>query len=373
MNGFKIFSQKYSEYSKQKIKIKNKMGQTLSTDASFRDIDITDDSLKLFVYEGEKKELFFVPFSRFIDTFEDNIYDIFVLVIPYIREQKKDNEYDNDKTSNISNISKAEEIINSTHRKNVTLNDKPKITHFVQIVKSKFIRTTFNLCKGSIWLFITPGKAHEQPRIVELIKKSRLMNYATTSFIYPYQLFSGDIPRNVGEAFTSDTMRLKKKMINLSDVSSSMEKAVVVREESNGYSCDSVCRGLFISGEEVAANLELLKANNVTHIVNLSGSIQYFPNQFKYFSVQLQDNVFEDLKDDFWEAVEFSKDAIQNGGVVLAHCRKGISRSASLCIAFLMQDGKSFDEAYSIVKKAHPCVSVNPQFVSQIKSFFHKE
>ncbi|XP_058509193.1 dual specificity protein phosphatase 19-like [Solea solea] len=63
-------------------------------------------------------------------------------------------------------------------------------------------------------------------------------------------------------------------------------------------------------------------------------------------------------------------DYIQIKGVVLVHCNTGVSRAPSVVIAYLMsRDGRSFDDALSLVRSARPASSPNPGFLDQLKSF----
>lgn len=55
---------------------------------------------------------------------------------------------------------------------------------------------------------------------------------------------------------------------------------------------------------------------------------------------------------------------------VLVHCAGGVSRSASISIAYLMQSKRmSFQDAYLAVKKKRKCVKPNQNFVKQLKSY----
>ncbi|OHS93063.1 hypothetical protein TRFO_12079 [Tritrichomonas foetus] len=139
--------------------------------------------------------------------------------------------------------------------------------------------------------------------------------------------------------------------------------------QTNAY--DEVDDGLYIGSEIAAQNRELLKNIGITHIVNLNGhhTIAAFPDGFQYFTVKMSDSCFEELDEEFWKAVEFTKRAINQGGKVLVHCRLGISRSAALCVAYLMERKKmSFDTAFLALKAKRPAVNINQGFVEQLKS-----
>ncbi|KAK8882406.1 hypothetical protein M9Y10_045048 [Tritrichomonas musculus] len=140
-------------------------------------------------------------------------------------------------------------------------------------------------------------------------------------------------------------------------------------QESNDI--DFVVSGLFIGNEAAAQNRELLSQYKITHIVNLNAhtSSPAFPGSFTYYSVKLNDHVFEVLDDKFWNAYEFTKNAINQGGRVLVHCRRGISRSAALCVAYLMEEKKmTFNEAFNALKRQRPAIDINQGFVDQLKA-----
>ena len=138
---------------------------------------------------------------------------------------------------------------------------------------------------------------------------------------------------------------------------------------ANAY--DLVDDGLYIGSEMAAANKEMLKEIGITHIVNLNGhnTAAAFPDGFQYYTVKMSDSCFEELDEEFWKAVDFTKNAILKGGRVLVHCRLGISRSAALCVAYLMEKKKmTFDQAFASLKSKRPAVNINQGFVEQLKS-----
>ena len=57
-------------------------------------------------------------------------------------------------------------------------------------------------------------------------------------------------------------------------------------------------------------------------------------------------------------------------GRVLVHCRAGVSRSATVCIAYIMQkQGLSLDSAYEFVKSKRPVIDPNINFIRQLQKF----
>ncbi|OHT02535.1 dual specificity protein phosphatase or MAP kinase phosphatase [Tritrichomonas foetus] len=169
----------------------------------------------------------------------------------------------------------------------------------------------------------------------------------------------------------------------------------LIKKIRNSNECDMVVPGLFIGGEKAARNKKLLRKLHVTHIVNLNSnetmsddndrelndsldgidgdesddSEKGSPQIISRFNVNLTDSVFQDLNDDFWNSLEFVRNAVNSGGTVLAHCRRGISRSAALCVAYLMEDkGMSFEDALDLLKEKRPSVDINQGFADQLRA-----
>ena len=68
--------------------------------------------------------------------------------------------------------------------------------------------------------------------------------------------------------------------------------------------------------------------------------------------------------------VVFTDAVKSNGGKVFVHCQAGISRSATVCIAYIMQSKKmSLKEAYKFVKSKRPIISPNLNFMGQLTEY----
>ncbi|MCL4148508.1 UNVERIFIED_CONTAM: hypothetical protein GTU68_013577, partial [Idotea baltica] len=73
------------------------------------------------------------------------------------------------------------------------------------------------------------------------------------------------------------------------------------------------------------------------------------------------------------ECCEFIQASVVAGGRVLVHCNAGVSRSASVVIAYLMrQYCMTFDEAFRFVKHRRSFIRPNEGFVQQLKLYEQK-
>ena len=128
-------------------------------------------------------------------------------------------------------------------------------------------------------------------------------------------------------------------------------------------SIDEVIEGkLYLGNYEASKQRELLKKYNITAVlVAGSGLRASFPDDFKYRVFKLSDDLETDLFSVFGEAFEY----IESNETVFVHCQAGISRSASLVIAYLMKKCTwTYPEAYSFLKSKRKVIHPNKNFQS---------
>jgi|UniRef100_A0A6T2E1Q0 protein-tyrosine phosphatase len=84
----------------------------------------------------------------------------------------------------------------------------------------------------------------------------------------------------------------------------------------------------------------------------------------------LADTVDANLKGHLATGINYIKEAHDKGEKVLVHCFAGLSRSASLCCAYLMQENRwTFAKALEFVRLGRPNAHPNDGFVAQLNRF----
>ncbi|KAL0235683.1 hypothetical protein GEMRC1_002265 [Eukaryota sp. GEM-RC1] len=133
---------------------------------------------------------------------------------------------------------------------------------------------------------------------------------------------------------------------------------------------------IFISGEEPAGNNEMLKENNITHVLNLAPQVcdpksNHFDFLSRYLSINIADSPNEDFIPLILRTSTFIHDAVQSNGRVLVHCHQGVSRSCSAVIAYLMMTKqRSFSDCFQDVREKRPICRPNLGFQLSLDKFF---
>ncbi|VDK75234.1 unnamed protein product [Litomosoides sigmodontis] len=128
---------------------------------------------------------------------------------------------------------------------------------------------------------------------------------------------------------------------------------------------------LYLGTEWNACDWQWLENNGIKYIVNVTNEVEnFFPARLKYLKIRVSDEASTELLKYWNQTNHFIKEAKEKGGVVLVHCKKGISRSSSTVIAFAMKEyGWALSQAMEHVKNKRGCITPNIGFVEQLRTF----
>ncbi|XP_034464834.1 dual specificity protein phosphatase 13-like [Hippoglossus hippoglossus] len=147
---------------------------------------------------------------------------------------------------------------------------------------------------------------------------------------------------------------------------------------------NQVWPNLYIGNEAAARDKATLHSLGITHIVNAAhgppipgpgpcfhvntGPRFYRDMTVDYYGVEADDATEFILSPFFYPTARYIRAALAMGGRVFVHCLMGVSRSATLVLAFLMIiEGLSLQEAVAAVRP-HRDICPNPGFLQQLRS-----
>ncbi|TNV75449.1 hypothetical protein FGO68_gene2924 [Halteria grandinella] len=122
---------------------------------------------------------------------------------------------------------------------------------------------------------------------------------------------------------------------------------------------------LYLGNQSHAQNSALLIRLGIQVILQVSGEDTQPPHadHFEYHRFIFGDAESVDITEHVKRAVEVIEKCHLEGKGVFVHCAAGVSRSASLVIAYVMKTHKvTFQEALKLVSAKRPCVGPNEGF-----------
>ena len=131
---------------------------------------------------------------------------------------------------------------------------------------------------------------------------------------------------------------------------------------------------LYLGSKNNVDNLYELQYFDIKTIINVPKELpKICSDEFKCIKYNWDDVFFFDILTDLDKIVDQIHNEIIDGNSVLVHCAKGISRSASVIIAYLMKYNKmDYDNAYKYVKSLRSCIDPNIGFVEQLLKYGEK-
>jgi protein-tyrosine phosphatase len=133
---------------------------------------------------------------------------------------------------------------------------------------------------------------------------------------------------------------------------------------------DEMFPNLFLGGKPTR---EDIARYGITAILNLAEKEIPRDESFgitKYMGIPIDDHSDYPIREHFEACNKFIKEHLENGERVLVHCYVGVSRSATIMIAYLMaNDFVSYRKAFDHVKDRRMKVSPNLGFILTLRNY----
>ncbi|XP_061177532.1 dual specificity protein phosphatase 18-like [Saccostrea echinata] len=136
------------------------------------------------------------------------------------------------------------------------------------------------------------------------------------------------------------------------------------QQKTNG-ALSEITEDLFLSGVGGITS-ENLQTASITHVVNMATELRDFVYPLPDLHIHrlnLRDSLDEDIFSVLEDCVRLVDDIQKNGGRILVHCVAGISRSATVCIAYLIKTKQmSLKDAHQHVFQCREIIFPNKGF-----------
>lgn len=148
-----------------------------------------------------------------------------------------------------------------------------------------------------------------------------------------------------------------------------------------------IINGIFIGnaysviGNCATKDPDILEEMNIKVVISALTEEEYedymiakedFPN-CDWYRLVVDDDEDEKISQHFFDIHKVISEAVSKNKNVIVHCAAGMSRSATLVIAYLMIENRwHYEEAYNFVKKRRPLIQPNIGFVKQLKALEYR-
>lgn len=130
---------------------------------------------------------------------------------------------------------------------------------------------------------------------------------------------------------------------------------------------------LYLCGASVISP-QVLTQLGINFVINVAPELPDTPlansTNILYLRINIMDSTHADLAQHFDEVSDMIEEIRLNNGKTLVHCVAGVSRSASLCLAYLMKySGMNLKDAFLHIKSVRPQIRPNSGFFQQLRSY----
>ncbi|KAI1780582.1 hypothetical protein F4818DRAFT_435782 [Hypoxylon cercidicola] len=156
--------------------------------------------------------------------------------------------------------------------------------------------------------------------------------------------------------------------MSLSEITSLVRKEPRWLASLDGSFPSRILDYMYLGNLGHANNPDLLKAMGINQILSVGETAMWRDGELEAWGTdnvlvveKVQDNGIDPLTKEFEKCLDFIERGRRNGTATLVHCRVGVSRSATICIAEVMRSmNLSFPRAYCFVRARRLNVIIQP-------------
>lgn len=143
---------------------------------------------------------------------------------------------------------------------------------------------------------------------------------------------------------------------------------------TSSFNADEVYPGIYVGDLSSSLNKFALKGNSIKHILSvLNGCDENYPNDFSYTIIHVNDDDWIDISGYFEECVAFIDIAVRRNEKILVHCSRGVSRSVTMVLAYLMiKQNMTYNDALALVRSKRIMANPNEGFKNQLIKFINE-
>lgn len=125
---------------------------------------------------------------------------------------------------------------------------------------------------------------------------------------------------------------------------------------------------LYLGNQNDAINPAFVDEHGITRFIHVCHECRcvFEPGDPSHLRIPINDSIGEDIQLHFENAIKFLAKAKAENANVLVHCYAGISRSPTIILAYLMNNGSSFQDAIQFLKDQRECIDPNLHFVGSL-------
>ena len=141
------------------------------------------------------------------------------------------------------------------------------------------------------------------------------------------------------------------------------------KEETTSEISEIIENKLYLGAYQDAVNLKDSNDYGITRVISLGSENKVsdiLDSTFEKLQIDIIDHADAPIGDEFKRCIDF----IKKEGRVLVHCSRGISRSSTIVLAYLMKEVKmTLNEAYDLTRERRDCINPNLGFHLNLEKF----